>query len=180
LGLDWLDFVLIVFFVFEIFQAPGIFAQWSLVYGSRIDDYAGFYHGLEIDSAQVRGCSLQGVEQEAGGFCVHLSAEDQAHDLHERDLDGVGVFEHGKIEGGAAAASSVGVQDDAGFLPAFMKITKVIAFERGRSALGAVDFQVFASGNAIGIKRHENSPPPPPLIYCNQRDSGGLGLKSLS
>ena len=80
----------------------------------------------------------------------------------------------------AGMAGAVGVEDDAGFLPAFMKIAKVIALQRGRSALSAVDFQVFATGNVIGITRHGNSPPPPPLIYCNQRDSGGLGLKSLS
>jgi hypothetical protein len=56
----------------------------------------------------------------------------------------------------------------------------VVASERGRSALSAVDFEVLATGNAIGIKRHNWSPPPSPLIYWNQRDSGGLGLKSLS
>jgi hypothetical protein len=181
LGFDFLrDFFLIVFLVFEIFPAPGIFSERGLVYSTGINDDAGFYHGFEIDSAQVRRCSLQGVEEQAGGFRVHLSAEDQAHDLHERDLDGVGVFEHRQVEGGASAAGAVGIEDDAGFLPTFMKVTKVIAFQRGRSALSAVDFQVFATRNAIGIKRHKKSPPPPPLIYWNQRDSGGLGLKSLS
>jgi hypothetical protein len=29
-----------------------------------------------------------------------LAGEEKAHDLHERHLDGVGVFEHGKEEGG--------------------------------------------------------------------------------
>jgi hypothetical protein len=40
---------------------------------------------------------LQGVEQEAAGFGVDLAGGEQAHDLHERDLDGVGVLEDGKI-----------------------------------------------------------------------------------
>jgi hypothetical protein len=56
----------------------------------------------------------------------------------------------------------------------------MIASQGGRSALRSVDFDVFATGNAIGIRRHDWSPPPSPLIYWNQRDSGGLRLKSLS
>lgn len=63
LGLDLLGGLLIVFFLFEIFPAPGIFAERGLVYRAGIDDYAGSYRGFEIDSAQVRGCGLQGVEQ---------------------------------------------------------------------------------------------------------------------
>ena len=123
-------FVLIfffVFFLFEIFPAPGIFAERSLVYRAGIDDHAGLNGGFEIDSAEVRGGGLQGVEQEAGGFAVQLAAEDQAHDLHERDLDGVGVLEHGQVERGAGAAGAVGVEDDAGFLPILMEITIVVA-----------------------------------------------------
>jgi hypothetical protein len=64
LGLDLLGgLFLIGFFRFEIFPAPGIFAERGLVYRAGIDDYAGFYRGFEIDSAQARGCGLQGVEQ---------------------------------------------------------------------------------------------------------------------
>jgi hypothetical protein len=144
-------FFVFVFFFFKIFAGPGIFAELGLVYGAGIDDYAGLDDGLEIDAAQVGGGGLQGVEQQAGGFGVYLSAEDEAHDLHERDLDGVGVFEHGQIERGAAAAGAVGVEDDTGFVPAFVEIAKVIAFQGGRSALGAVDFKVLATGNASGI-----------------------------
>jgi hypothetical protein len=183
-GLDlFARFGLVVFFVFfllEVFSAPGIFTQRSFAYGAGIDDHASLDGGLEIDAAEVGGGGLQGIEQEAGGFRVHLSIEDEAHDLHERDLDGVGVLEHGQVEYGAGAAGAVGVEDDAGFLPAFVEEAEVVASEGGRSALGAVDFEVLATRNAIGINRHEKSPPPFPLIYWNQRDSGGLGLKSLS
>jgi hypothetical protein len=66
-------------------------------------------------------------------------------------LDGVGVLENGEIEGGAGAAGAVGVEDDAGFMPAFVEETEVIAFQGGRSALRAIDFEVFATRNAIGI-----------------------------
>jgi hypothetical protein len=71
------------FFFLKILSAPWVLAERGLIYGAGIDYYARFYCGFEVDAAQVRGCGLQGVEQEAGGFRVHLSAEDQAHDLHE-------------------------------------------------------------------------------------------------
>jgi len=63
--------------------------------GARVDYYPGFNRWFEVGAGQVGRGGLQGVEQEAGVFGVDLAAEDEAHDLHERDLDGVGVFEHG-------------------------------------------------------------------------------------
>jgi hypothetical protein len=82
---------------------------------------------FEIDSFQIGRCGLQGIEQQAGGFRIDLSAEDEAHDLHERDLNGVGVFEYGQVEDSASAAGTVGVEDDAGFVPAFVEIAEVVA-----------------------------------------------------
>ena len=73
-----------------------------------------------------------------------------------------GVLEHGHIDDGAAAAGAIGVEDDASVAPALVKVTETLAPEGGRSALGAVGFDVLATRNAIGIKRHEWSPPPPP------------------
>jgi hypothetical protein len=131
LSLDsFAGFVLIIFFVFfffEVFAVPGIFAERGLVYRFGIDDYSGFDDGFEVDAFQVGRCGLQGIEQQAGGFGIDLSAQNQAHDLHERDLDGVGVFENREIDGGASSTGAVGVQDDAGFLPAFMEETEMIA-----------------------------------------------------
>jgi hypothetical protein len=75
--------------------------------------------------------------------------------LHERNLNGVGVFEYREIEGGAASAGAVGVEDDASVLPAFVEVAIVVTLQCGRFALGAVDFEMFATGNAIGIKRHK-------------------------
>ena len=173
LGLD-LFIVLFVFFFLEIFAAPGVFTERGIAYGAGIDDDAGFDDGLEVDAAEVGGGGLQGVEQEAGGFGVDLPVEDEAHDLHERDLDGICVLEHGQVERGASAAGAVGVEHDAGFLPILMEVAIVVASECGRSALGAVDFEVFTTGNAAGINRHKKSPPPSPLILWNQRDSGAM------
>ena len=143
--------VFFVFFFFKIFVAPEIFAEHGLVHGAGIDDYASLDRGLEIRASEVRRGGLQGVEQEAGGLAVQLSAESETHDLHERDLDGVGVFEHGEIKSDASATGAVGIEDDAGFMPAFMEKAEVVTLQGGRSALGAVDFEVLATGNASGI-----------------------------
>ena len=115
-----------------------------------------------MGAPEVGRGGLQGVEEQAGGSRLYLSAEDEAHDLHERDLDRLGVLEHGHIDHGAAAAGAVGVEDDASVAPTLVKVTEMLAPEGGRSALGAVGFDVFATSNVTGIKRHEWSPPPPP------------------
>jgi hypothetical protein len=81
--------------------------------------------------AQIAGGNLQGVEQHAGSFSIELAVEQQAHDLHEGDLNGVGVFEDGQVERGTAVARFGGVDDDALLVPALVKETKTIAFERG-------------------------------------------------
>ena len=44
---------------------------------------------------------------------LDLAGEQQAHDLHERHLDGVGVFEHRQEKGGRAATAAIDVQTDA-------------------------------------------------------------------
>jgi len=54
--------------------------------------------GFEFHVAEINGGGLQGVEQEAGHFGFELAGEDEAHDLHEGDLDGVGVLEDGQGE----------------------------------------------------------------------------------
>jgi hypothetical protein len=107
---------------------------------------------------------LQGIKKEAGGFVFDLTGEQKAHDLHERHLDGVGVFDHGQEEGGRAAASAIDVQTDALFLVALVEVTETVAPQRGRSALRAVGFQVLT---AIWILRHVWLLPPPPVIWWN-------------
>ena len=53
---------------------------------------------------------MQGVEEERGGFVGDGIGEKEAHDLHEGDLDGVGVLEDGQEEGRIRA----GVAEEAG------------------------------------------------------------------
>src|ERR1700722_14766690 len=117
---------------------------------------------FEIGAPEVGRGGLQGVEQQAGGFGLYLSAEDEAHDLHERDLDGVGVLEHGHIDDDAAEAGARVVGGEVRVGPALGKVAETRGPEGGRTALGAVGFDVFATSNITGIKRHEWSPPPPP------------------
>jgi hypothetical protein len=69
---------------------------------------------LKLGAAQVGGGDLQAIEQQAGGFGVHLAADNHAHDLSEGDLDGVGVLEHGQnklacdVMGGVAEVNTEG------------------------------------------------------------------------
>ena len=155
-------FVLIFFFVFiffEIFSAPGVFAERSLVYRAGIDDHAGLNGGFEIDSAEVRGGGLQGVEQESGDFRIELPGEDKAHDLHERDLDGVGVLEHG--HGEAERGGGLGVQRNALALPVLVKETEAASAESRGAALGAVGFDMSAARDMNVVQHEECSTPLP-------------------
>ena len=116
-----------------------------VVDGAGIEDYVAA-EGLEFDARQIGAGDLQSVEKKAGGFAFELSGEGEAHDLHERDLDGVGVLKDGELDGGAAArASSIGVERNALFVIALVKVTELVAAEGGASALGAVDFDVLTS-----------------------------------
>jgi hypothetical protein len=78
---------------------------------------------------------LQRIKKEAGGFVLDLPGEQQAHDLHEGHLDGVGVFEHRQEECGRAATASVDVQTDALVLVALVEVAEPVAAQRRRSAL---------------------------------------------
>jgi hypothetical protein len=84
--------VFFLLFFFELRGVPGVFAQWRFGYFAGVDHDSGLELGLEVGVAEVDAGSLQGVEEQAGGFVVELVAGQQAHDLHERDLNGVGVF----------------------------------------------------------------------------------------
>jgi hypothetical protein len=82
---------------------------------------------------------------------VDLLGDELAHDLHEGDLNGVGVFEDGEDEGGDAAAGAVGAEAYVFVLKAFVEETETIAAECGRSALGAIDFEVLTASWKICI-----------------------------
>ena len=87
-----------------------------------------------------------------------LLGQQQAHDLHAGDLDGIGVFEDREREGGGAAegAGFISGEADALVVKALVKETETVAAEGGRSALHAVDFDVLTT---IGISGHDDVTP---------------------
>ena len=146
-----------VFFLFEIFVFPDVLVEGSVGGVARVeDDFVDVR--FEVGHAQVGAGGLQGVEQEAGGFVVELLGDEQAHDLHEGDLNGVGVFEDGEDEGGNAATGAVGGEFDLLVLKAFVEEAETVAAQGGRSALSAVDFEVLT---AIGKTLHWSTLPLP-------------------
>jgi hypothetical protein len=147
------------FGIFEVFVLPLGFAQGGFVYSGGVDYDFGFDYGLEIGAAQVERRGLQGVEQEAGGFVVDLAGDQQTHDLHEGDLDRVGVLEDGQVEGGRRLASLGGIDHDALVVPLFMKETEAAIANRGRSALRPIDLDVLAARDVGAIHGY---PPVPP------------------
>ena len=162
------------FGVFEVFVLPLGVAQGGFVYSGGVDYDFGFDYGLEIGAVQVERRGLQGVEQEAGGFVVDLVGDQQAHDLHEGDLDRVGVFEDGQVEGGRGLASLRGIDHDALVVPLFMKETEAAIANGGRSALRPIDLDVLAARDVGAIHGYPLSP----LDLWNHRDSVMLGLVS--
>ena len=96
----------------------------------------------------------------------------QTHDLHERDLDRVGVFEDWQVDGDVAAARAgvflaIEIDLDALFVVALVEVAESVAAEGGRSALCAVDLDVLT---AIWEIWHGGLLPPPPW------STGILGL----
>jgi len=138
------------FLIFEVLVVPQVGIQRSVTNGAGVEDDIVML-GFESSHAQVATGGLQGVEQEAGGFVVDLLGDEQANDLHEGDLNGVGVFENREDEGRNAAAGAVGAEFDPLVLKAFVEKAEAVAAQGGRSALSAVDFEVLT---ATWIIRH--------------------------
>jgi hypothetical protein len=117
-------FVVVIFFVFFCVQfflkflfVPGIIAEVGVGYAGAVDDDF-LTTGIEFGAGQVVGRGLQGVEEEGSGFVLDLSGQEETHDLHESDLDGVGVLEDGQADGTpGTAAGEVGVESSVGALP---------------------------------------------------------------
>ena len=82
-----------------------------------------------------------------------FACKQQARDLHERDLNGVGVFEDGQVDGNwrATAASLIGVQLDAVLQPLVMEEAVASVLECGRAAQGSVDLDVLTTSHVGGI-----------------------------
>ena len=94
---------------------------------------------LEASAAKVGRCDLQAVEQQAGGFGVHLAADDHAHDLPEGNLDGVGVLEHGQNKLGCDVMGGV-AQVNSGHAPAIVEVAIFAVAQCRGTALRAVGF----------------------------------------
>ena len=134
--------------------------------GAGIHDFAG---------------GLQGVEEESGVLAVDLAGDDEAHDLHERDLDRVGVFEDGERDGDPAAAGAgvfgaIEVELDDLFVVEFVEVTEAVAAQGGRTAERAVDFDVLAP---IWEIWHCDLLSPSPTVYWNHGVSGILRFNLL-
>ncbi len=151
---EFLGFVLF----YKFFLAPGVIADTDVGDGAEIDDDGLAAAGLELHLAEVERGGLEGVEEESGDLGIELAGEDEAHDLHKSDLDGVGVLEHG--HGEAVGGRGLGVQGNALALPFLVKETiAAIAKSRG-AALGAIGFDMSAPRD-VNVVQHEEAPPPP-------------------
>ncbi len=139
-------------FILKFLFVPGIVAEVGIGHAGAVDDDLLRTRG-EIGVGQVVGGGLQGVEEEGGGFVLDLSGQEETHDLHESELDGVGVFEEGEGEGRwRSAAGAVGVELSVGALPEVVEEAEAKISESGRAALGPVDLDVLATLDVVGIK----------------------------
>jgi hypothetical protein len=127
--------IISVFFV-ELLVFPGAIVQRSDRGVAWIEDDVVLI-GIEARVAEVAAGGLQGVEKKAGGFVIDLIGEQQAQDLHEGDLDRIGIFEDRESESARAAAGAICSEADALIVKAFVKETEAVAAQGGRSALHA-------------------------------------------
>lgn len=148
----------------EVFGVPGFLAEKVCGDVARIDDDVGLAAMLEIDAGEIRRSGLQAVEHEAAGFGIELAAEDEAHDLHERDLDGVGVFEDRQLDGGGDAQGTGVVEVEVSGAPAVVKVAESSSAQRGRAALGAIGLDMLTARyiSITGKTHDECSLPLPP------------------
>jgi hypothetical protein len=124
---------------------------------------------------------LQRVEHQSGGFVLHLPRTQQLHDLHQRHLHGIRVFEHGYYEFGLLEL--VGRDALALILTANMEKAQPPAPQRWTPALCAIHFYVLAAGYIIErhILSHRDSDWPQnlrlfPVLLLQNREQGYLNI----
>lgn len=180
----FLAFLFFLFFSFFSFTGlildgiPDVFSQRGLADNKRFDDYIGFV-GVEVGVLEVHGCSLEAVEQKAGGFRIEVFGEDETQDLHDGNLNGVGVLEDGHGKGFDEVRGASFVEIDTGFTPAVVKETVTTVAQCGRSALGAIDLDVLTTSDGTRIQRHDEHSTPHPSVLVESWGWEKIPGKSL-
>ena len=107
------------------------------------------------------------------------AADNDAHDLPEGDLDGVGVLEHGQNKLGCDVMGGV-AEVNSGHAPAIVEVAIFDVAHGGGTALRAVGFDVLTARDTIFVVTGQDEcSTPPPVIYCNQQDRGKIFCKIL-
>jgi hypothetical protein len=130
---------------------PGGGSQGTIGDGLRVDDYVG-RPGLQGKELEVGGGGAKDAEEERGGAVLDLLGDDQAHEFGQGELDGVGVFEGGELDGALVAGfQGYTAAHEAALL---VKVTMRFVALGGRSALDAVDLDVLAAADGYGVRWH--------------------------
>src|SRR5271157_1214690 len=108
----------------------------------------GSLRGVETGEPDIGGGQAQGTDEERGGFLVGMAGQDKADDFGEDYLNGVGVFEGRKVEGGLFGFVEIELAGAAVVL--VVEETMALGAQGGRSALDAVGLDVLAAGDGAG------------------------------
>jgi hypothetical protein len=108
----------------------------------------GSLPGVEAGELDIGGGQAQSAEEERGGFLVDMAGQDKADDFSEDYLNGVGVFEGRKVEGGFYGFVGIELAGAAAVL--VVEETMAFGTQGGRSALDAVGLDVLAAGDGAG------------------------------
>ena len=103
--------------------------------------------GLEGGVLEVGAGGLESVEDESGLALVEAAVEESVESLHEGDLNGVGVLQHGELEDmvtriDAALALGRGALTFAGFV---VEVAEATVAKRRATAANSVDLNMLAS-----------------------------------
>src|SRR5205807_3022981 len=99
-----------------------------------------------------------------GGFVIEVARDDKLQDLHECDLDGLGVLEDGQVDGAGSCAARR-INEETVRYADIVKIAEAAGAEGGRAALGAVGLNVLTTLNF----HDECSTPSPLVIFKNHQ-----------